>query len=101
MPQPHSPHDDREIDRAAFNAAFHELGLRWHWDQGTYAALMRHSADPEVRIRHYLQTRQPHLLTAYDPAFLAAAIQERVLRYKPCAHRPFDWAQAAACEVGV
>jgi transposase InsO family protein len=91
--------DDAAHD--AYNAAFYELGLRWHWDQGTYAALMRHSADPEVRIRHYLQTRQPHLLTAYDPAFLAAAIQERVLRYKPCAHRPFDWAQAAACEVGV
>lgn len=85
----------------AYNAAFYDLGLRWHWDRDTYAALMQHSTDPQERILHYLKTRQPHLLTAYDPAFLAAAIQERVLRYKPCAHRPFDWAQAAACEVGV
>jgi hypothetical protein len=92
-------HTDAAHD--AYNAAFYELGLRWHWDRDTYAALMRHSADPQTRIRHYMETRQPHLLAAYDPAFLAAAIHERVLRYKPCAHRPFDWAQATACEVGI
>ncbi len=28
-----------EIDRAAFNAAFYELGLRWHWDSPTYEGL--------------------------------------------------------------
>jgi hypothetical protein len=84
----------------AYNAAFYELGLRWHWDRDTYAALVRHSTDPHARIRHYIETHQPHLLSAYDPAFLAAAIHERVLRYKPCAHRRFDWAQAAS-QIGV
>lgn len=92
---------DADTTHDAYNAAFYELGLRWHWDRDTYAALVRHSAEPQARILHYMQTRQPHLLTAYDPAFLAAAIQERVQRYKPCAHRPFDWAQAATTEVGI
>jgi hypothetical protein len=44
--------------------------------------------------------RHPHLLAAYDATFLAAAIHERVLRHKPCTQGRFDWAQAAACEVG-
>jgi hypothetical protein len=92
-----APHD---AAHDAYNAAFYELGLRWHWDRDTYAALVRHSADPLARIRHYIETHQPHLLSAYDPAFLAAAIHERVLRYKPCAHRRFDWAQAAS-QIGI
>ena len=92
---------DTEIAHDAYNAAFYELGLRWHWDQGTWDALQRHSADPQARIRHYIETQQRHLLTAYDSAFLAAAIHERALRYKPCAKQRFDWSQAAACEVGI
>jgi hypothetical protein len=92
---------DTDSEHDAYNAVFYELGLRWHWDRATYAALVRYSADPQERIRHYLETRQPHLLTAYDARALAAEIHERVLRQKPCAHRRFDWAQAAACEVGI
>ena len=34
--------DNLEIDRAAFNAAFCELGLRWRWDSRTYEALAAH-----------------------------------------------------------
>lgn len=90
-----------EAAREAYNAAFYELGLRWHWDEDTYVALLQHSSDPQARIHHYLQSRQPHLLKAYDADFLAAAIHERVLRYKPCAQRAFDWSQAAACQVGI
>src|SRR3569832_2010363 len=68
---------DSDTAHEAYNAAFYELGLRWHWDADTYAALVRHSADPHQRVRHYMETQQPHLLAAYDPAFLAAAIHER------------------------
>jgi hypothetical protein len=92
---------DHESAHDAYNAAFYELGLRWHWDRETYADLVRHSADPLARIRHYIETRQAHLLKAYDASFLAAAIHERVLRHKPCGQRRFDWAQAAACQVGI
>lgn len=92
---------DTDSAHDAYNAVFYELGLPWHWDSATYAALLRYSPDPQARIRHYLETRQPHLLKAYDAPSLAAAIHERALRQKPCAHRSFDWAQAAAREVGV
>ncbi len=27
------------LERSAFNAAFYELGLRWHWDDTTYEQL--------------------------------------------------------------
>ena len=96
---PELGHD--ELERNAYNAAFYELGLRWHWDRHTYAELLRHSPKADLRLRHYLETRHPHLLKAYDAEFLAAAIQERKLRHKPCANRPFDWSQAATLELGV
>lgn len=68
---------DEELERNAYNAAFDELGLPWHWDCETYATLLGHSTCPNTRIRRYLETRHPHLLTAYEPEFLASAIEER------------------------
>jgi hypothetical protein len=90
--------DDSE--RNAYNATFYELGLRWHWDGETYERLLRHSAQPEARIRYYLETHQPHLLTAYDAAFLAGVIQERLPQHRQCA-RAVDWAQVVGHELGV
>ena len=45
-----------EMERNAYNAAFYELGLRWHWDSATWAALQCRGADC---VRHYLETEQP------------------------------------------
>ncbi len=110
MPTP-SRTDD--IDRAAFNAAFCELGLRWHWDDATYDAL-RVLPGERDRVQRYLQAEQPHLLRAYEPGFLADAILDakarcqRALAQVPpgpagaCAG--FDWARwtdARWGEVGV
>lgn len=96
-----------EIERNAYNAAFYELGLRWHWDSETYQELLLLSSKPEARICHYLQTRQPHLLKAYDAAFLAGVIEEAMTLHKVRAHASgdagagqFDWAQARGCELG-
>ena len=89
-----------DLERDAYNAAFYELGLRWHWDDETYAGLLRHSEPPETRIRHYLETRQPHLLKAYDAAFLVDVIQQRAAQHKPCTAHRFDWAQAVGTELG-
>lgn len=89
-----------EFAQDAYNAAFFELGLPWHWDRETYAALLRHSPDPQARIRHYVETQHPHLLAAYDTTFLAAVIQERALRYPPGAGHRFEGSHAAALEVG-
>ena len=94
-----------EVERNAYNAAFYELGLRWHWDSRTYEALMSASRDPAERICHYLQTHQPHLLKAYDAAFLADVIQQKkaqhIQRCGAGASRHFDWSQAGGCELGI
>jgi len=91
-----------EADRHAYNAAFYELGLHWHWDSQTYSALLRECPQPEARIRRYMEAHQPHLLSAYDADFLAAAIHERKQHVKPCGGRWFDWSQAgSAWELGV
>jgi hypothetical protein len=63
-----------EIHRNAYNAAFHELGLSWHWDSGYY----RHDGCAEeerARLHSYLAEHQAHLLSAYDADFLVEAIQ--------------------------
>ena len=89
-----------DLERDAYNATFYELGLRWHWDGETYASLLRHSEQPEARIRHYLETRQPHLLKAYDAEVLSGLIQQRAEQHKSCDAHRFDWAQSLGRELG-
>ncbi|MGZ5181396.1 MAG: hypothetical protein ACXWC6_10905 [Ramlibacter sp.] len=64
-------HDDPEILRQAYNSAFEELGLAWHWDRATYAGLP--AGRPGVRA--YLEREHPHLLRAYEADFLVDAIE--------------------------
>ena len=66
-----------ETERNAYNAAFHELGFRWHWDAGTYSQLTRSGLNAEQQLRHYIETQQAHLLTAYDTDFLVGVIQAK------------------------
>ena len=61
-----------ETHRHAYNAAFEELGLPWHWDPVTYARLQAHGANGA---RAYLETEHAHLLRAYDADFLVNAIE--------------------------
>ena len=68
----------QELDRHAYNAVFHELGLSWHWDKNSYAELLRQSDSPAEQIHHYLESRHPHLLKAYDASFLAQLIQTKM-----------------------
>jgi hypothetical protein len=68
----HAEHaDDLQCD--AYNAAFYELGLGWHWDAGTWRSLAPLTSEVE-RISTYMQAHHAHLLHAYEPAFLAGAI---------------------------
>ena len=94
-----------EAERASFNAAFYGLGLRWYWDTDTYDDLLRRFDCATQRIRHYLEAQQPHLLKAYDAAFLVEAIQRAQLRTQRATAgtgkaRRFDWAQTLAGEIG-
>ena len=63
--------------RDALNAAFWDLGLRFHWDSATWAVLMHIDGLP-AQIAYYLEHWQPHLLAAYDPAFLASLVENRL-----------------------
>ena len=63
---------DTETHRQAYNAAFEELGLSWHWDRVTYACLPAQGAEG---LRTYLEKEHPHLLRAYEADFLVNAIE--------------------------
>jgi hypothetical protein len=74
--------DAAEFERAAFNAAFYELGLHLYCDKGTYQALAANLNEHD-RVRGYLEREQPHLLRAYDADFLTDAViraKERCLQ---------------------
>ncbi|WP_426196651.1 hypothetical protein [Massilia sp. DWR3-1-1] len=63
-----------DAHRNAYNAAFHELGLRFHWDSAQFQGGQCADGDREC-LRRYLQTEQAHLLKAYDADFLVDAIE--------------------------
>jgi hypothetical protein len=64
-------------DREALNRAFWDLGLRFQWDEPTFARL---SALPDLRAQlvEYLKASQPHLLGVYDVELLGRIIEERL-----------------------
>lgn len=96
-----------DIHRNAYNAAFYELGLRWHWDGDAYRTVLCKDAERDC-LRAYLQQHQAHLLKAYDADFLIDAIQAAKERCydSMTAHgsRPdayVNWAEMQQKEVGV
>ena len=95
------------VHRNAYNAAFYELGLGWHWDAATYDQLLPLDCKAE-RIRIYLQSHQSHLLNAYEPGFLAEAIETTKSRWLAvmagcggAAGGNADWAALHCRQIGV
>ena len=68
-----------ETHRHAYNAAFDELGLSWHWDTVTYTRLQI-PTHGRADVRTYLETEQSHLLRAYEADFLVNAIETEKAR---------------------
>ena len=66
-------------DRQTLNRAFWDLGLRFQWDEATWASL---AALPDLRamLAAYLERHQPHLLSVYDVDFLQSMIEQRLAR---------------------
>jgi len=62
-----------ELD--AYNLAFDELELDWHWDQSILDDLAAIGSEKE-RICAYLRQHRPHLLKVYDADALAEHIAE-------------------------
>ena len=76
---PAAPTDaESEAHRHAYNAAFHELDLNWHWDAATFAGVQRYG---RAGVRSWLETEQAHLLRAYSPEFLVDVIETTKARY--------------------
>jgi hypothetical protein len=65
--------DAADIHRSAYNAAFYELGLKWHWDADHYESALPASQE-KAHLLSYLRNHQAHLLKAYDAEFLVEAI---------------------------
>ncbi len=99
-------HDREALELHAYNAAFHALGLRWHWDRAAYAGLMKDVRSPADGLRLYLSKHQPHLLRAYDAEFLIAAIEAKkascvdTLQAAGKGACGFDWAESCDGELG-
>jgi hypothetical protein len=98
---------DAEYHRNAYNAAFYELGLKWHWDAETYRAFSPEQ-DEKERIRFYLENHQPHLLNAYDAEFLIEAIESAKKRccnnLSQCDAKTrgyINWAEVHSGEIGI
>lgn len=71
-------------DRHTLNRAFWNLGLRFQWDEETWATL---AGLPDLRsqLRHYLQKHQPHLLSVYDVEFLGNLVESHIANPRPAA----------------
>jgi beta-phosphoglucomutase-like phosphatase (HAD superfamily) len=62
---------ERDGHRPAFNAAFEEAALAWHWDVDLYGELLAVTGGKE-RMRFYAQQ--------YDPDFLAQPDADKIIR---------------------
>jgi len=102
----HFTEDSMEIHLDAYNAAFCELGLKWHWNTETYQTLQRSGGDARS-VQSYLETHQPHLLKVYDLDFLTNVIHvtkarcyESIIARGPGVALSVDWAEIQRHEVG-
>ena len=66
---------ERDGHRPAFNAAFAEAGLNWHWDEAFYGTLLGVAGGRE-RIRHYAQMHDPKTFARDDFDELLGTIHE-------------------------
>ncbi len=66
---------ERDGHRVAFNLAFREAGLDWHWDVPTYGELLAVTGGKE-RIRHFIDTHAPALPAVDDLAGWIAGLHK-------------------------
>ncbi len=71
---------ERHGHRVAFNQAFQEAGLDWHWDAARYGELLAITGGKE-RIRHFVETDRPEWPDPDDPAAFIAELHRSKTRH--------------------
>lgn len=56
---------EREGHRVAFNRAFRDFGLSWHWDINFYGTLLAIGGGKE-RIQHFIKTHEPPVPDSFE-----------------------------------
>lgn len=73
--------DTEKAHMEAFNRAFRNAGLDWHWDTPVYARLLAVTGGRE-RIRHYIEQYDPEFSVPGDAdAFIAALHADKTREY--------------------
>ena len=70
---------ERDGHRPAYNAAFQEVGLPWHWDEKFYGTLLKICGGKE-RLRHYAEHYDPVVFARPDRDDLFERIHEIAVR---------------------
>lgn len=72
---------ERDGHRVAFNRAFSEANLAWHWSIALYGELLEIAGGKE-RIQHYVKTYLPEFQTEDLVSFAAELHREKTKHYK-------------------
>ncbi|AKH36725.1 MULTISPECIES: HAD family hydrolase [Nitrosomonas] len=71
---------ERDGHRPAFNAAFKEFELDWHWDTELYGKLLKITGGKE-RIRYYIEKYAPDILSKRDLSNWIAELHKTKTKY--------------------
>lgn len=71
---------ERDGHRPAFNLAFREAGLDWHWDVALYGELLAVTGGKE-RMKHYVDTKRPDFVKPADFDAQVAALHKAKTRH--------------------
>ena len=102
---------ERDGHRVAFNAAFDEAGLGWHWDERRYGELLNVAGGRE-RILHYIESAAAHIpraerdalartLHARKTAHYVRLVEAGAVRLRPGVARLLAEAHAAGLELAI
>lgn len=106
--------DTESAHRAAFNQAFADFGLDWHWDEVLYTALLNISGGKE-RMLHFWKQQDPLVgglgitelqqtlerLHALKTAAYAAAVESGAVELRPGVHALLQAAQEQGLRLAI
>ena len=90
---------ERDGHRVAFNLAFAEAGLDWHWSVEFYGELLTVSGGKE-RIKYFIEQYNPELSGSQNTAdFVARLHKQKTLHYLELLRKGRDRAASWSTEV--